>query len=209
MSVFTLMFGKQTFSTTSAKVRVFHRRGPERTFPNKTLPILSSSNLPAMEGGGYRSQKINGEYTMATYDTEQSEGAILQIEFTSSFRGATVRQVALFLRVRREASFISINIQLPAHREARFNRLTVFSGNADVLTLDEVTELGIPITDWYEAAFLNPAEAQEVVEIEEMAAQRSAKPRLERVVDTTGEEKTVAIPAGQSRRIRIRRGDNG
>ena len=127
-------------------------------------------------------------------------------QVSNTLRGRPYSGASVLLRLREEAPAISLNAKLPAQRDAVYNILPAFIGNADILTVEEATALGAEMTSAYIDNYLDDEEEfEECWDVCGLNDGKSPKPTVERVRTVTGETRAVVVGSQPKRRIRVRR----
>ena len=206
-SVVQLMHGHQTFKGTSSKVNVFafntqNLAGIQsRCFPSSLLHAIGRATKAPASIDNFAD---HGHWYTARM--EHSEGVLILLQVSNTMNGRPYSGAGVLLRLREEAPAISVNAKLPAHRESVYNILPAFVGNADVLTVEEATDLGATMTSAYVDNYLDDEEEfEECWEVQGLNQGKTPKPTVEKVTTVTGETKAVVVGSQPRRRIRVRR----
>lgn len=206
-TVVQVMHGHQTFRGTSSKVNVFafnteNLPGVQsRCFPSSILSAIGRATKAPASIDNFAD---HGHWYTARMD--HKEGTVLLLQVSNTMNGRPYSGAAVLLRLREEAPAVSVNAKLPAHRESVYNILPVFVGNADVLTVEEATDLGADMTSAYIDNYLDDEEEfEECWEVQGLNQGKTPKPTVEKVTTVTGETKAVVVGSQPRRRIRVRR----
>lgn len=205
--VVQVMHGHQTFRGTSSKINVFafnteNLPGVQsRCFPSSILSAIGRATKAPASIDNFAD---HGHWYTARMD--HKEGAVLLLQVSNTMNGRPYSGAGVLLRLREEAPAVSVNAKLPAHRESVYNILPVFVGNADVLTVEEATDLGADMTSAYIDNYLDDEEEfEECWEVQGLNQGKTPKPTVEKVTTVTGETKAVVVGSQPRRRIRVRR----
>lgn len=195
----TVGYGKTNFDTASATLTAFHVEGEfVRTLASKKLDKHGTTiHIPT---------SVSPDITGFLHQDSvfAPDGTVLCVTVSGKFKGAPMRDGAVFIHTRKEGPSLLISSILPSsmHSTLQSNRHTLFSGRGDILTVEELKELGIiPNKNWV-AAYMNPEEVEECFAITVLAEAVAEKPRVERHVSSSGEEVSLVLRR-QKRRMRL------
>ena len=192
-------YGKVTFDSSSVSLVCFAVEPTfARDFPAKKYP--QRGRVQTFPASQY--PDVNGTLMLNTL--EVPDGAILCLQSSHRSNGISMRDGAVFLRVREQGPLLVINSNLPVNRASLLTSTHVmFQGRADLLSLDELADEGIlPNKGWIEG-FMEPDEISQCFDIEQLDSEKSAPPKVEVLTGMSGEK--VALKTSQpTRRIRVR-----
>jgi len=204
MSVIQLLHGNQTFKNTSTKINVFVMRADKtdkRDFPNKHLEQVKGtySAVPAALDG----YKDHGTWYNTRYTPQ--DGRVLLIMANTTYHGSPYSNGAMLVCLREEAPLLKIDVNNNAFNANAVHQVVpTFSGNADILTLDEVEDYGIVFNHNFINNYFDEEEVDELFSIS-VLSRGTPRPKMLEVRTPEGSVRKVAIGAEGSRRIRIRR----
>jgi len=194
-------FGKANFPTASVTIAGFVVE-PEfiRTLASKKLGkdgrtiMIPVSDHPQVDGYLYSERIYAPEDTVILIQTSTKQGPI------------RVRDGSIFVRVREDGAALLITAHIPHHARCtlRDHNHVVFSGNGDILSVNDLSSMGIDVPKNYVNAYMDPEELEEtytVVEIHE-AVRSAPKVEVHEKEDGTLVSLKVDAPV---RRMRIRR----
>lgn len=192
-------YGKVTYPYNSATLASFVVT-PEFTREASTKKLLKTTKtivVPATT-----TPKNDGYMYIDKLDAP--DGCILLCQLQVRSLGASVRDGAVFIRVRESGPLISVTANLPLGGQPECPEThAAFNGRGDVLDLEDLAVMNIVPSDRYINAFMSEVEIAECFCIEELSSGREGKPIVVQEVNSAGE--TVMLVAPRARRnIRIR-----
>lgn len=200
-STVALGFGKANFPNTSCTVAMLEVEAPfVRTLATKKLQAvgrLSAHPVGRLENDG---AFYAGQYKV-------KDGTVLFVQAGHTRSGHRVADGVVMLRVRATGPFIQVVATLPKHaNNALGDRVSVFEGRADILSLNQLADLGIEPTSGFINGYLDEEEIGECFSVVALQPQLAPAPTFEVVLNSEGE--AVAITATRApRRMRIRKAD--
>lgn len=190
------MYGSQSFKHTSSKV-VIHAcptDGGKRVFPSS---VLSSTRQPRKLAASTDGYEGHGHWYRVEMDG--IDGTVLSVQMNVTVNAVTTAASILLLRLRENADVIMVNANLGACNIATYQKLPVFFGSADVLSLREAQELGVEFPQGMLHKYFEEDEIEEDYEIVTISrGQNSDKPVIKKV----GNKKVMVNGAGR-RRVRV------
>lgn len=195
-------YGKATFPDTSITLTGFVVEAPfVRTLASKKLPKIGSTMRQPVTDH----PEIDG--WLFTDSIDVPDGAILLVQASRKFRGSGLYDGCMFIRARKDGAGLLITANIPPHARCTLtnHNFPVFSGNGDILTIEDLDAEGITPSGNYVSAFMDEEEVAEAYEVHIIAAAKSAKPKVEKIINDAGEEVRLNVSNPQ-RRMRIRRG---
>lgn len=197
---FTLAWGKHTFERKQSQVHTFHySREGTTTFVNKVLTACQRMRKTWASTDGYEDH--GAWYEEAIYS---ADGALLLLKAQESFQAVPRAQAGVFLELNQHAPLVRINVKLSPHRLAAKEDIDAFIGRAFILSPEEVRARGYKVRDSFINNFFDQEEIDELVEVEELM-EGAEKPAVDKVTDSSGEEKTVLIAQQPKRKLKMRR----
>ncbi len=132
-------------------------------------------------------------------------GSVLMVTSSRKIRGVSVSDGAILLRLRPGAAMLNVTAKLPGARENQYGqRLCMFMGHADILSVEEAAILGIMVPTRYRDKFFVAEELEERFEVSELLSEMTPRPEYVVVSTPTGiQTREVAAPI--PRRIKIRK----
>lgn len=175
-----------------------------------SAPFLrdSASTSGRREGpGGAHEVSRHGSMhgTLYSANISHEPGTVILLTATRSIRGVKASEGAILLRLRSGAAMLEVTGLLPNARENDFgSRFRMFSGHADILSVQEASVLGIHVPARFVECYFDPDQIAERFDVAELAAE--TVPRPEYVVMTSPDGIVVReVTAKPHRRITIRR----
>lgn len=201
MQLITVGYGKATFPTASITLAGFAVDAPFiRTLASKALTKHGGTvRIPVSDHADIDGWLFN--------DTIQvPDGTILMIQMSQKYRGSGLRDGAIFIRARESGAGIMITAEIPSHPRSTIvsNSHQVFLGNGDILTVEELADIGIVPGKSFVQAFMDPEEVAECYDIRVLKAAVSAPPKEEKHVTPEGQVVTLRVDR-TPRRMRIRK----
>lgn len=198
----TIGYGAANFANQSTRLSGFVVEAPfARTLVSKKFPkARPTTPIPCSEH-----PKINGYLYLDVCDIP--DGTIIQVQTQWSHRGSSLRDGAVFLRMREHGPLIVVNARLPADGSSLLPNSTfmVFSGRADVLDPNELGSFGITTSRAFLSAFCDTEEVEECYDIQMVAEEVAPAPTI--TTEVNGDGETVVFTSTQAaRRVRVRRG---
>jgi hypothetical protein len=197
--VVSLGYGKVNFADASASLAAFVIEPAfARAFPSNSLTRRGKPQVfPATDY-----EDVGGKLMIDTL--EAVEGKLILLQNQQRTRGMSTRDGALFLRLRATGPAYAISAKVPVHRESKIgDTFLVFQGRGDLMSLEEVQDMGIAPTRAWVDGFLQPDEIEQCYDIRELQAEIVARPRQEVVTSLSGKEVLVTANA-PGRRIKVR-----
>lgn len=137
---------------------------------------------------------------------EHNQGEVILLQSGWKRRGASIRDAAVFLRLRDGAAKWRIEAKLPTEVQNQYGgQFSVFDGFADVMSLDDLSAAGFEVPRHYREKFMSEEEVDECFLLSQMLPERLARPGL-MVVRDGGKEKVVEVASAPARRIVFRGG---
>jgi len=208
MSIFAILTGSQTFDIASAKALAFvmepcrrlDQHNSPRLLPNKVLGV---EGKPAFQPADRQGNPLHGYWVQSRL--QGSEGVILQLHLSMSYRAAIIRQGALLIRLRAAGPLLTIKGQIPAQAQSIYANgvLPLFEGRGDLLTWQAAEPLGIRFAPGIRRAAFDPEQIAECFTVQTLAPGLAPEPKVERAV-VAGQEQTVVIHQPPARRLRLR-----
>lgn len=193
-------YGKATFPHTSVTIAGFAVEAPfVRTLASKKLTKIGATNRMPVSAH----PDIDGWLYSETIDVP--DGTILLIQTSRKFRGSGLYDGALFIRARKDGDALLISAHIPPDARCTLptHQHVVFSGNGDILTVEDLDAEGIEPGERYTDAFMTEEEVEEAYNIQVIAKARAPAPKIEKVLNDEGEEVKLNVGRVQ-RRMRIR-----
>ncbi len=203
MGSLVVMYGSQTFRSSSAKIHTFVMVGDgsnRRNFPDTALnamhlPPSSTKVMAANTGSDEYGAWFSKKY-------ESKDGVVMALQARTTRNGLRYNDGIVFVALRDTGPLLSIQVNLCPDRKAMLESISVFQGRGDVLSFGELSDYGIELYPSYVNTHMNPEELEELFDI------RTLTPGGEKPVTvevTKGGRKTrVHVVPVKSRRIRIR-----
>lgn len=146
---------------------------------------------------------ING--TIYGDTVEHDPGTFILLTSSRTRGQSPVEDGAVILRLRPSAARIVVQGCLPSMQDNHFgDYVTMFEGNADILSVDEAELHGLRVPRGFVQRFFDPEQVNARFVVTELVAEVADKPQFAAVATATGVE-VMQVPAAPSRRIRIRR----
>lgn len=212
---FSVMFGKQTFSSrsTSGWINVYvAERGDARGFYKVTFAEYkriigravnnSSVQFPASSDGyaGHGHWYQN----MMAYPTEKHH-AFLFLGCKDTSNGAIRAQAGIIVHLRSEGPLLRIEMKPCTYHLALFQSVDMFYGRGDVLSPAEAKDYGLILPPMTIANYFNDEELDEMFTVTEEGPELVTKPEFCVVENSRGMERKVLLPRPRSRKLTIRR----
>jgi hypothetical protein len=194
-------YGKATLSTSTTTLSAYRVQPP---FARDSLVTSGMRNrgTSSMHNVGQHGE-INGRMYMDT--VWHDPGTIVLLTASKTFRGITQSDGGILLRLRVGAAHLNIQAALPTGLDNYLGpSFCMFSGCADLLSVEEADVLGIRIPRGYIEKFFDPEQIEERFSVTEIAAETIPRPEFMVVATPTG-TKIKEVAHAPSRRIRIRK----
>jgi hypothetical protein len=199
-NVISVGYGKENWAEHGVRIAAFLCAPPfKRDFPSKARKRRGNTQtFPASDH-----PEINGTLFLDTL--EASEGDVVMLQVTRTWKGARSGDAAVFFRVRSTGPMVIMHVKLLADLAGRKNgeQFAIFQGRADRLTKRELRALSFDVSTKWADAYMNDDEIEEITEVRQLDAGSAAKPTFERVQNSAGEVKVVTVERSR-RRIRVR-----
>jgi hypothetical protein len=190
------VFASKTLAMTSQRVKAPFIREPAATTGQRQYGNQSARNVGQ-----------HGDINGVIYGdrVKHPNGTILMLGASQKTSRAPLADAAVFVRLRAGAPLIAINCRLPVDRANYFGETAcLFTGRADIMSVDEVEALGLRIPRSFVERFCEMDEIQQLFDIIEVAPEVIARPSIIAVVTPTGTE-VREVSAAPVRRIKIRK----
>ena len=136
---------------------------------------------------------------------EHKQGEVLLLQSGWKRRGASIRDGAIFLRLRDGAPKWSIIAKLPTEAQNLHGaEFEVFNGFADMLNVEDLESFGMEVPNHYRSKFMSAEEVDECFILRQELPERLPRPGLMRVMEG-GKEKVVEVAKAPARRMRLGR----
>lgn len=197
----TICFGKVNFRDASQSVAVLAASAPFKRETALNAGRAEQSSKQYLQAT--RNRDIGGGFTRQRIMFP--EGTLLVLQAARTERGVLKAEAVIFLRVREGADHLVIHSHIPTAPDGYLgSSVQIFTGEADILTAEEVCVTGVRVPHMYIKRYCNEDEVQELFEIQVARKGNLTKPQL--VAMSTSEGLVVkAIGSEASRRIKIRR----
>lgn len=131
------------------------------------------------------------------------DGTIILLEARGTRNGLRRNEAGLFLRVRHDGPLVMVQAKLPTSSVSILgNRLSVFQGRADVLTVDEAYEYVPDLPNHYVRDFMDAEDIATAFIVTKVKPEVRARPNLEAVVTSDGKTELVEVSAPIQRTVR-------
>ena len=171
---------------------------------NRVTAIQSGKRIGQQHTTPVGRHDLNGALINST--VAHPYGTVILITASWKRRGASVRDGALFIRLRFGAPTYSIQAKVPvSHESICGDSFTVFAGMGDIMNADELALLGILPNRAYLEKFMSLEELEECFTITQLAGESAPRPSISAVAGPNGTVVREVLPAPQ-RRLIIRRG---
>ncbi len=175
-----------------------------------TAPFLRESahgtgvrSMPSTMQNISRHGTLHGSLYSATVGHEA--GTVIMLTASRTTRGFPVSDAAILLRLRAGAAVINAGAKLPPARENDFgNRFCMFSGHADVLSIEEAAVLGIFVPARYAEKFFVASDIDKHFDLMELTPETTPRPEY-MIVATASGVVTREVAATPQRRIKVRK----
>lgn len=139
-------------------------------------------------------------------NVRHTNGTILVFKYKRTRGPARYADGALILRLRAEAQGIIARAILPQHADSNMGeQFPIFQGHADILTFEDLDELGFPASERYREVHGDPDQMRLLFSLTETAPARSVRPEIAVHVNQQGKTVVSEVPAAPRRRINVRR----
>lgn len=196
----TLGFGKANFPVTYASF----------TCQRVTAPFVRDSGVSSGRSLGFNTGQ---EYMVGTIKergsvyvrpVEHPQGQVLLLQAGWKRNGVSIRDGAIFLRLREGAAKWEIRFKIPLDNGNVIGADFVgFVGHADMLTAEDMGTFGFEVPRSYRQKFMSDEEVEECFTIRRLDDERAPRPNL-MVVGTGKEAKVVEVAQQPRRRIIMR-----
>jgi len=197
-----IQYGKQTFKYLNSRVNIFGYT-PE---DNKKVFISKVPGVIYLDSGKILASKDGNKSFGCWYNNtyEIPDGLIIVVETKVYREHALYSSGSLFLRSREAGPLLDIHTTLGSCVNAVYNnKMEVFQGNADVLSIKEIKEFGVRVGSSYRKLMMDPEEVEELYGVI-VVTKGQPKPKVKRVVNAKGS--VIVIPESNvQRRIRVRK----
>lgn len=120
-------------------------------------------------------------------NVEQDHGTVILLQVSWKRNGAPIRDGALFLRLRTGAPLYSVSAKVPTDAQNTYgDRLSMFSGYADIMNAEELQLIGILPNRSYTEKFMAEEELEECFNIQMQQAETIGKPQITAIATPTG-----------------------
>lgn len=134
--------------------------------------------------------------------SEHPQGTVILLQVSWKRNGAPLRDGALFLRLRLGAPLYTVNAFVPTEQQNVFgDRLTMFSGYADIMNAEELDDIGITPNDSYLYKFMQQGELEECFTIDLIQQETIGKPSLTPISTPAGVELREVVQEPRRRMI--------
>lgn len=135
------------------------------------------------------------------------EGTILLFTANQTLRAMPYAQAGLFIRLRNDGDMISVKLRIPTnHLTILGDRFEVFRGRGDVLSDEDLRNLGVDVPPKWSRTYRQKSEIAELYSVDVIAKGKPMpKVHVAKVQTATGEE-IVTLAAEPVRTVRRRRG---
>ncbi len=203
-------FGNETFDNSTCKYHLFACR--TEFFPlvkSRQMQLWLAAKegihsisihgrliiLPAVPGADYM-----GKWTTAAYNIP--DGFVLKIFGSRSLRAGLGRSLVtanLYIQTRENGPLIGVAGRLSGNEKAGQSEVLVFSGRADILTDEEIKDLGLEMYKPY-----NQSNIEALFHIETLAPESGNKPEVvEREIENTSGQKQIIKSIVRKRAIQL------
>lgn len=200
MDIVQVGYGKVTYDVSSASLTAFVLEPPfQRTLASKILTKTSQTlRIPA-------SSKPQFDGWLYQDNLNAPDGTLMLVQLQVRNHGVAVRDGAIFLRTRNTGPLVLITANLPVNIRSSPEAAThtAFTGKADILAVDDLSNYDIEPSRNYLNAFTNDEELEECFTISAVT-QGTPMPRLETATNAAGDKVVFVVPR-LTRRIRIRK----
>lgn len=136
---------------------------------------------------------------------EHETGTVVMLQSGWKRNGSPIRDGAIFLRLREDATEWRITAKLPLSDGNTYGaEFVVFEGRADMLNADELQTFGFEVNRSYRSRFMAREEIDECFLLQILSQERSARPSL-MIVGTGEQRRLVEVAAAPSRRLVLRK----
>lgn len=201
-----IMWGDQTFRGSTAKCTVqalVAGDGPNavtaRTYPSKILPKHGhgSKELAARDHDGRYGQWYRNSL-------RHQDDVLLLYTGGVWINRRPAYDIGLFVRLRATGPFIQANFLLPTEPLAVYSSVPIFTGRGDVLSPEEVVNLGYDVPSSLIDNNFDDEELEQGLSVTILGNAIEEKPILQTVEMDDGTKRTVAVPPPPKRILRRR-----
>lgn len=199
MSSVSITYGKANFPQQSMTLAAFVVTAPfQRSLASQKLSKAGAQH--SYDAGPSRADGVLISQTL-----EAPEGTILLVQMGKRIAGRSIADAAILLQVRKEAALISVVGKMPTDARSRlYPERCVFTGRADVLTVDDAIAAGLEIPSGWLSAYMDEEEVEECFTVEEVSPAVSTRKSMKAVTNEAGEV-VVMQEETRARRMRVRR----
>lgn len=132
-------------------------------------------------------------------------GSIINLTVKWMNGARPLRDGSLFFRLRGDGPLYQVMAMIPTDRDTICgDRFSIFTGNADLLTLADLQEAGIHVPPSYVDRFMDPQEITESFRLLQLAPERAPKAKRQQITTPTGIQ-MVEVAQAPRRRIIVRK----
>ena len=175
-----------------------------------SAPFVRVSAVTSGQRVGKGNAARVGEHDMngvvITQQVQHPNGTVILLTASWKRGGASIRDGALFVRLRHGAPTYNVVAKVPTGQDNICgDSFTLFSGSADIMNADELALLGIQVNRSYVSRFMDDEELEECFQIVQLARETVARPSLTAISTPDGVQyrEVAQLP---SRRLVLRRG---
>lgn len=134
-------------------------------------------------------------------------GTLIMLQAQHTVSGLRVRDSAIFLRLRNGAPLLTVSYLTPVSPLSYFvdNKVVAFAGEADLLTHEQIRDIGFVPPASFVSNYCNEDERDELFLIDVIREELVPMPVYQEVVNLKGETVLVQKPALPRRMIRLPR----
>lgn len=192
----TMAYGKFNFAEYAGSIAVLLVKPPFLRESAVNAGVARGAKTRTMPG----SIDIHGAFI--SQQIELAEGSVIALQVARTRRGARQYDGTMFIRLRAQAAHIRIAMLMPPVTQRRFDAQTVFEGNADFMSVDDLADIGIVVSPQYGERFLDVNDIEQCFRLTEISPERQSRGVVQ-VVHTAEGDKTVRLATAPVRRMRI------
>lgn len=178
-----LGYGKANFDTIGASYSTMKVEPPFRRVSAYTSGQRSGEQKASPVG------QHGHQGVLLTGNVQHDEGAIVLLQAAWNTKGSPLREGALFLKLRVGAPLYNVMAFIPMnHANICGDQFMIFSGEADIMNLDDLEAAGIEANRGYVSRYMEEDELAECFRIVEVRPARQARPTLEAIATPSGTE---------------------
>lgn len=170
----TIGFGKCTFPTTTLRLSAF-AVSDNTVFVDKAFPVLQKIWIPTS-----LHDKYDGGFFNQVFDIP--DGTILRLQASKTYRGLVSSEAAIHIRVRSDAATLSVALITPVDRRNDLDQVSAFMGRGDILSSDELLEMGVELSKSFVNRFLCIDEINECFIVTEIEPELNRPPAIVGVI---------------------------